>query len=269
LVMFWVWKLGPIDMGPVWSGYLGLTLMSAAGVAIGLLVSSLTKSQVIAFFITFVVLFALVTVDQVGDIASSPKLGAIIQYVSFHSHVQNFARGLIDTRSVLYFVSLTAFSLIVAFRALESRKWRLPMAMEKKARAATESGIYLLVIAGIVIVANLLGFLAHRRYDVTKTERFTLSKGSGRLVRELKRPITLKAYISNTGLAKIDAFTRDLDEPRKIRPARRFVGEHHGRHARPRVRAAGRRDATARRPRHARQPRILGRASPGHSCDNQ
>ena len=212
LVMFWFWKLGPVDMGPVWSGYLGLTLMSAAGVAIGLLVSSLTKSQVISFFVTFVVLFALVTLDQVGDIASSPKLGAVIQYVSFHSHVQNFARGLIDTRSILYFVSLTAFSLIVAFRALESRKWRLPMAMERKARAATESGIYLLIVAGIVIAANVLGFLAHRRFDVTKTERFTLSKGSGRLVRELKRPITLKAYISNTGLAKIDAFTRDLDD---------------------------------------------------------
>jgi ABC-type transport system involved in multi-copper enzyme maturation permease subunit len=212
LMMFRYWKLGPLDMGPVWSGYLGLSLMSAAGVAIGLLVSALTRSQVIAFFVTFVVLFALVTVDQAGDLASNPKVGAVIQYVSFHAHVQNFARGLIDTRSILYFVTLTAFSLMVAFRALESRKWTLAMAMERRTRAATESGVYLLVIAAIVIAANVLGFMTHKRFDVTKAERFTLSKGSGRMVHDLKRPITVKAYISNTGLAKIDTFTRDLDD---------------------------------------------------------
>jgi ABC-2 type transport system ATP-binding protein len=124
LMMFrWPWKLGSIDMGPVYSGYLGLVLMSAAAVAIGLLISSVTRSQVIAFFITFVVLFALVFIGYAGDALNSPKLGGILAYVSFQSHLGGFARGLIDTRSVVFFVSIAVFSLMVAFRSLESRKW--------------------------------------------------------------------------------------------------------------------------------------------------
>ncbi len=85
------------------------------------------------------------------------------------------------------------------------------MAMEKKAKAATETGLYLALVAAIVIVANVLSFSLHRRVDTTKAERFTLSKGSGRLVANLKKPLTVKAYVS-TGLAKLDAFVRDLDD---------------------------------------------------------
>jgi len=52
------------------------------------------------------------------------------------------------------------------------------MAMERKTKAATESGVYLLIVAGILVAANLLAFTVHRRYDATKNDRFTLSKGS-------------------------------------------------------------------------------------------
>ena len=61
------WNLGPLDMGPVLTGYLGLVLYSAAAVAIGLLVSSLTESQAIAFFLTAVILFFLHVVGNVSD----------------------------------------------------------------------------------------------------------------------------------------------------------------------------------------------------------
>ncbi len=118
------WKLGPIDFGPVWSGYLGLSLMSAAAVAVGLLVSAFTKSQVIAFFVTLVVNFFFVFMHWIGDHVAGPQLGLVLSYIGFQQHIANFARGLIDSRSVVYFVSITVVSLMVAFRALESRKWR-------------------------------------------------------------------------------------------------------------------------------------------------
>jgi len=120
----WPWALGAIDMGPVYAGYLGLVLMSAAGVAIGLLISSVTKSQVIAFFITFVVLFALVFVGLAAETINNALLGTIAGFFSFQSHLSMFARGRIDTRSLIYFLSVTFFCLMVAFRSLESRKWR-------------------------------------------------------------------------------------------------------------------------------------------------
>lgn len=83
--------------------------------------------------------------------------------------------------------------------------------MEKKARAVTESSVYLAIVAGILVAANVLSFTAHKRIDTTKSQRFTLSRGSSDLVRNLKRPITVKAYVAG-GLAKLDSFVRDLDD---------------------------------------------------------
>ncbi|MCU0656392.1 MAG: ABC transporter permease subunit [Polyangiaceae bacterium] len=126
IAMFvWPWNLGTIDWGPVKSGYLGLGLMSAAGTAIGLLISSVTRSQVIAFFVTFATLFGLVVLTGfAGDFANRAGVGTVVNFIGFQSHMTNFARGLIDTRSVVYFLSITIFSLMIAFRALESRKWK-------------------------------------------------------------------------------------------------------------------------------------------------
>jgi len=116
------WTLGPLDWGPVATGYLGLTLFSAAAVAIGLLVTALTDSQAIAFFITFFVLSALWFVAQAADFLSG-TLGNVLDYISFQTRLEGFARGIIDTRDVVFFVSVTVLCLVVAFRALERRKW--------------------------------------------------------------------------------------------------------------------------------------------------
>jgi ABC-2 type transport system permease protein len=117
------WHLGPLDMGPVWSGYLGLLLFSAAGVAIGLLVSSFVESQAVAFFITFAVLGTLWFLDDLADVSGQGGLGSVLRYVSFQTRLAGFWRGLIDTRDVIYFLSVTAVALVVSFRALERRKW--------------------------------------------------------------------------------------------------------------------------------------------------
>jgi len=102
IAMFtWPWHLGALDWGPVWAGYLGCALFSLAGVAIGMMLSSMTESDVIAFFTT----------------------AGVLGFVSFQTRYQSFARGLIDTRAVIYFLSVTIVCLLVSFRSLESRKW--------------------------------------------------------------------------------------------------------------------------------------------------
>jgi hypothetical protein len=84
------------------------------------------------------------------------------------------------------------------------------MAMEKKQRAAAESGILILVVAGILVALNALSALGlYRRVDTTRTERYTLSKGSARLVRNLTQTMQVDAYVAR-GLPKLDAFVRDL-----------------------------------------------------------
>lgn len=118
----WPWSLGPLDLGPVLSGYVGLVLYAAAAVAVGLLVSTLSESQAVSFFITFFLLggfwFAGSMADQMtGTVAN------VLHYVSFQTRMDGFMRGLVDTRDVVFFLSVTVLSLMISFRALERRKW--------------------------------------------------------------------------------------------------------------------------------------------------
>src|SRR4051812_22080408 len=82
---------------------------------------------------------------------------------------------------------------------------------EHRRKAAAQTGLYILVIAAIAVVANLLGAKAYHRWDATKNERYTLSAGSGRLIRSLNSPVQVDAYVK-TGLPQLDAFVKDLTD---------------------------------------------------------
>src|SRR5688500_18212904 len=80
---------------------------------------------------------------------------------------------------------------------------------EQKRKAAAQTGIYLVLVAAIVVIVNLLASTAYKRWDVTKNERYTLSQGSARLIQSLKTPVQVDAYVK-TGLPHLDAYVRDL-----------------------------------------------------------
>ncbi|GAB4321446.1 MAG: ABC transporter permease [Candidatus Zixiibacteriota bacterium] len=115
--------LGDPDSGALIGGYLGLLLMGAAYVAIGMFTSGLTQNQIIAFIIGFVIVFGFFMLDKVliffpGAVAS------VLEYASVTYHFQNLARGVIDSRDVVYYLSLIVLFLFLAVRTLEARKWR-------------------------------------------------------------------------------------------------------------------------------------------------
>ncbi|HKQ70471.1 MAG TPA: GldG family protein [Polyangiaceae bacterium] len=84
--------------------------------------------------------------------------------------------------------------------------------MERRTKAAAETSVYLVIIAAILVVVNVIAFVAvHTRFDTTRNERFTLSKGSAGLVKTLKSPVHVDAYVTR-GLPKLDAFVRDLTD---------------------------------------------------------
>jgi len=88
--------------------------------------------------------------------------------------------------------------------------------MERRTKAAAETSVYLVIIAAILVVVNVIAYVGiHKRIDVTKNERFTLSQGSGRLVKSMKSPIHVDAYVTK-GLPKLDAFVRDLTDLLKL-----------------------------------------------------
>ena len=124
IAMFWhPWTLGSLDWGPVWTGYLGLLLYCGASVGLGMMVSSFTESQIISFFVTAL---AMLTLWGLGFLVESVQgaTGDILSFVSFQSRFQPFAHGLIDSRAVIYFLSIAVVCLLVSFRQLESRKWK-------------------------------------------------------------------------------------------------------------------------------------------------
>jgi ABC-2 type transport system permease protein len=123
LMFMWPWHLGSLDWGPVFSGYVGLTVYSAAAVSIGLLISSLTESQVIAVFITVMLLALFHFIGPAANNFQNPTITKVAAFVSFDARLAPFARGTINTRDVVYFLSITAGCLMASFRALERRKW--------------------------------------------------------------------------------------------------------------------------------------------------
>lgn len=115
--------LGHPDHGALVGGYLGLFLMGAAYLAIGLFTSGLTPNQIVAFITGFVIIFVLYMLDKV-IIVFPATIASILEYVSVGYHLDNLARGVIDSRDVLYYLSLIGLFLFLAVRSLESRKWR-------------------------------------------------------------------------------------------------------------------------------------------------
>ena len=111
------------DPGPLYSGYLGLVLYGAASLALGILASTLTSNQIVAAVVAMGVLLALFFADfastSLGSTASS-----IVAEIGTKSHFDDFDRGVIDTKHVMYYVCFIAFFLFLSIRALESRRWR-------------------------------------------------------------------------------------------------------------------------------------------------
>jgi ABC-2 type transport system permease protein len=116
--------LGNPDMGAVFCSYLGALLMGGAYLAIGLWISSLTENQIVAFIVGVVVTFALFIVGSpFFTMAVHPSLVPVFTYIGLGTHFDSISRGVIDSRDVVYYLSVIGFFLFLNVRSLESRKW--------------------------------------------------------------------------------------------------------------------------------------------------
>ena len=116
-------SLGPLDKGVTVASYFGALLMSGAFVAIGIMASAFTRSQIVAALVAFFIGFALYLLGALMGVLP-PALAPIAAGLSIAAHFMNIARGVIDTRDVLYYASVIFVCLIVAQTTLDSRRWR-------------------------------------------------------------------------------------------------------------------------------------------------
>lgn len=109
------------DFGPVIGGYVGLILLAGAFISLGLFASSLTKNQIVAFIIGLALCFFFYIVDKFA-VLMPPKIGAVLEYISVDYHFNNIARGVLDTRDLIFYISLIALFIFLTERSLRSDK---------------------------------------------------------------------------------------------------------------------------------------------------
>jgi ABC-2 type transport system permease protein len=112
-----------VEWGPLLSGYLGLLLLGSSFLAVGILVSSLTENQIVASFSTFAILLGFWVIGWSADLVGGNWRG-VFQYLSILEHLDSFGKGVIDTKDILYYLSVIALSLFLTLRSLESKRWR-------------------------------------------------------------------------------------------------------------------------------------------------
>jgi ABC-2 type transport system permease protein len=114
---------GRIEWGTVLTGYVGLLLLGAAFLGVGVFISSLTENQIVAGSATFGVLLAFWLIGWGAD-AAGGGLRTLLQYLSIIEHMDGFGKGVIDTKDVVYYVTVTAFALFLTLRTLDAKRWK-------------------------------------------------------------------------------------------------------------------------------------------------
>jgi ABC-2 type transport system permease protein len=114
---------GNPEWRPLIAGYLGLLLMGGAFVAIGLLISSTTNNQIVAGIVSFVVFLLLWIIGWFSE-SAGPTIGSICSYLSITDHFDDFSKGIIDTKHVIYYLSLITFGLFLTAKSVDTERWR-------------------------------------------------------------------------------------------------------------------------------------------------
>ena len=118
-----LFAFGKPEWIPIATGYLGLLLMGGCFISVGLLISSFTRNQIVAVMATFAVFLLLWVINWAGPL-TGPRTSAVLDYLSITSHLDDFTRGVVDTKHVVYYVSFIAFGLFLTARSVDTERWR-------------------------------------------------------------------------------------------------------------------------------------------------
>lgn len=176
---------GNIDFGSTFGSYLGLLFLAAAYTAIGVFASSLTDNQIVAFITAiFLCFFFYIGLEGIADFTSSN----IIDQLGMNAHYKSMSRGVIDTRDLLYFISIILIFLFLTIRYISTKPFH------KK-----ELGTLLLLPIGLLVL-NILTHGFYERFDLTKDQRYTLSPASNAIIESVKSPILVDVFLDGTNL---------------------------------------------------------------------
>ena len=113
-----------LDWGPILTGYLGTWLLGAVLIAVGVLASSMTRNQVIAAFVGFVLILLLFSIGLLDIFITDPESSKLVRYLSLLEHFRNFSKGILDSRPIAFYISVTVVALFLTIRTIAHPRWR-------------------------------------------------------------------------------------------------------------------------------------------------
>jgi ABC-2 type transport system permease protein len=193
------------DPGIMVAQYVGAALLAAQLVALGLWASSMTRNQITAFIVAAVLSFVLYLIGlPVVQIGLPPVLSGAVARLSVVSHFQNVARGVVDLRDVLYFVSTAALFLVLAVGRVSAERLSHRSGDFRRLRLGTG------VVLVLVLVLNLLGAHIRGRLDLTRDHLYTLASGTKDLLGNLNDIVQVKLFASKQLPPEVQLQLRDV-----------------------------------------------------------
>lgn len=190
LYFYSVYKLGnpvgSIDTGATWGSFIGLFLLAAIYVAIGVFASSLTDNQIVSFIVAVLLSFVFyLGFDFIGSSGIPYLFEQLFNWLSINNHYNSVSRGVIDLRDLVYFVGMTVFFLVATAFFLRTGNWRN---RKKRSKAI----VFSVILIAVFFVSN--NFLY--RIDLTADKRFSLANQSKNVVANLDKPIYVELYLA-------------------------------------------------------------------------
>jgi len=200
---------GNLDTGGIWGSYVGLFLLAAVYASVGIFISSLTDNQIISFIVAVVISFFLYTgFDLITSIDLFGNLDNLLLKLGINEHYKSIRRGVIDTRDLVYFLSVICIFLVGTRAVLQSRK---------KIRS-----IQLVSVLLILLLFNFIASLLFYRIDLTTEKRYSLAEETREILRDLDEIVYVRVYLEGdlpVGFSRLNAAIREmLDEFRVYAP---------------------------------------------------
>ncbi len=105
------------------TGYIGLLLMGGGFISVGLLISSLTKNQIVSGMVTFAVFLLLWVINWIASF-TGPTTQSVLNYLSITDHFDDFTKGILDTKHLVYYFSVMSFGLFLTARSVDTERWK-------------------------------------------------------------------------------------------------------------------------------------------------
>ena len=197
--------VGNLDSGGIFGSYIGLFLLSSSFVSIGIFCSSVTNNQILAFILSvFLCGFIYIGFEFIYSLSLFGSIDLFIQRLGMAAHYSSISRGVVDTRDILYFLSVMAIFLCMTKLVLASRKW-------KKSQLTT-----FIITLALIAVVNIIGSCVFTPFELTSEKRYTLSETTKAELNKLEDYVYFKVYLEGdfpAGFKKLRRETKEmLDE---------------------------------------------------------